>query len=85
MFMAGGGIKGGHTHDTTDDLGYEAVVDKLHVRDLHATMLHQLDLDHMRLSAQKRYQDGIVAKLDVGSQSWGLPNVCQVLDGHQFA
>jgi uncharacterized protein (DUF1501 family) len=50
MFMAGGGVKGGVTHGATDDLGYNAVEDVVHVRDLHATMLHQLGLDHERLS-----------------------------------
>ena len=52
MFMAGGGVKGGHTHGATDELGYEAEVDKVHVRDLHATMLHLLGLDHSRLSVK---------------------------------
>ena len=50
MFMAGGGVKGGVTHGATDDLGYNAVEDVVHVRDLHATMLHLLGLDHERLS-----------------------------------
>jgi uncharacterized protein (DUF1501 family) len=52
MFMAGGGIKGGTTYGNTDELGYAAVVDKVHIRDLHATMLHQLGVDHMRLSVK---------------------------------
>lgn len=46
MFMAGGGVKGGITHGETDELGYNAVDDVCHVRDLHATMLHQLGIDH---------------------------------------
>jgi hypothetical protein len=50
MFMAGGGVKGGVTHGATDELGYDAVEDVVHVRDLHATMLHLLGLDHERLS-----------------------------------
>jgi hypothetical protein len=54
MFLAGGGIKGGVTHGATDELGYHAVDDVVHVRDLHATMLHLLGLDHERLSV--RYQ-----------------------------
>ncbi|MCA9112958.1 MAG: DUF1501 domain-containing protein [Planctomycetaceae bacterium] len=50
MWMAGGGIKGGVTHGSTDDLGYNAVEDVVHVRDLHATMLHLLGLDHRHFS-----------------------------------
>lgn len=60
MFMAGGGIKGGVTHGETDDLGYNAVSDIVNVRDLHATMLHLLGIDHTRLSVQ--YQ-GLDVKL----------------------
>ena len=54
MWMAGGGIRGGHTHGGTDELGYSAVEDVVHVNDLHATMLHQLGIDHTRLTF--RYQ-----------------------------
>ena len=50
MFLAGGGVRGGVTHGATDELGYDAVQDVVHVRDLHATMLHLLGLDHQRLS-----------------------------------
>ncbi len=50
IWMAGGGVKGGHSHGATDDLGYEAVTDKVHIHDLHATMLHLLGLDHERLT-----------------------------------
>ena len=60
MFMAGAGVKGGVTHGATDELGYHAVSDVVHVRDLHATMLHQLGIDHRRLSV--RYQ-GLDTKL----------------------
>jgi hypothetical protein len=52
MFLAGGGIRGGVAHGATDDLGYSAVEDVVHVRDLHATMLHQLGIDHDRLAVQ---------------------------------
>lgn len=48
MWMAGGGIKPGYSHGATDDLGYYASEDKVHVRDLHATMLHMLGIDHRR-------------------------------------
>ena len=50
MFLAGGGIRGGVTHGSTDELGYNAVEDVVHINDLHATMLHQLGLDHERLT-----------------------------------
>ena len=48
MWMAGGGIKGGHLRGATDDLGYNAVEQVTHVRDLHATMLHLMGIDHRR-------------------------------------
>ena len=50
LWMAGGGVKGGHSHGETDDLGYEAVLEKVHIHDLHATILHLLGLDHERLT-----------------------------------
>jgi hypothetical protein len=54
MWLAGGGVKGGITHGATDELGYNAVQDVVHVHDLHATMLHLLGIDHERLTY--RYQ-----------------------------
>ena len=60
MALAGGGIKGGITHGATDDFGYNAVQDVVHVRDLHATMLHLLGIDHTRFTFP--YQ-GLDAKL----------------------
>lgn len=50
IWMAGGGIKGGVTHGATDDFGYEAIENPVSVPDLHATILHQLGLDHKRLT-----------------------------------
>ncbi|MSR60619.1 MAG: DUF1501 domain-containing protein [Planctomycetaceae bacterium] len=50
MWMAGGGVKGGLAYGATDDYGYFAVENKLHVHDLHATILHLLGLDHERLT-----------------------------------
>jgi hypothetical protein len=49
MWMAGGGVKGGQVIGSTDDLGLHAVEDRLHVHDLHATILHLLGLDHMNV------------------------------------
>ena len=50
MWMAGGGVKGGMAYGATDDYGYFAVENKLHVHDLHATILHLLGLNHERLT-----------------------------------
>lgn len=50
MWMAGGGVRGGATYGATDDLGYHAVENVTHVRDLHATMLHLLGIDASRFS-----------------------------------
>jgi hypothetical protein len=50
MWMAGGGVKGGVGFGATDELGYNAVEDVVHVRDMHATMLHLLGIDHERFS-----------------------------------
>jgi len=54
MWMAGGGIQGGVSYGATDELGYHAVVDKMTVHDLHATMLHLLGIDHERFT--EKYQ-----------------------------
>ncbi len=51
-WLAGGGIKGGMHYGKTDDFSYNVVEDPVHVRDLHATMLHLLGVDHRRLSFQ---------------------------------
>ena len=48
--MAGGGIRGGIVHGATDEYGYRPIDGKVHVHDLHAMMLHQLGLDHERLT-----------------------------------
>lgn len=50
MWMAGGGVKGGISYGETDDLGFEAVTDRAHVHDIHATILHLMGLDHERLT-----------------------------------
>jgi len=50
MWMAGGGVKAGTVYGATDEYGYFAVENKVHVHDLHATMLHLLGLDHKRLT-----------------------------------
>jgi len=50
MWMAGGGVKPGFHYGSTDDYGYYAAENKVHVHDLHATLLHLLGLDHTRLT-----------------------------------
>lgn len=50
MLLAGGGVKPGVTLGESDDFGFNVTKDKVHVRDLHATILHQLGLDHTRLT-----------------------------------
>jgi uncharacterized protein (DUF1501 family) len=50
MWMAGGGIRAGSIHGTTDELGYNVATGGVHVHDLHATMLHLLGIDHERLT-----------------------------------
>ena len=50
MWLAGGGARGGYVHGATDELGFAAVEDKVHVHDLHATVLHMLGFDHTRLT-----------------------------------
>ena len=50
MWLAGGGVQGGTSYGTTDDLGYHAAENPVHVRDLHATMLHLLGIDHRQFT-----------------------------------
>ena len=50
MWMAGGGVKPGITLGESDDLGFNVVKDKVHVHDLHATMLHLLCFEHTKLT-----------------------------------
>ena len=57
LWLAGGGIKGGVTHGTTDALGYNAEENRTHVNDLHATLLHLLGIDHTRLTTRFQGRD----------------------------
>ncbi len=50
MWVAGGGFRPGHSHGATDEFGHYAIEDKVHMHDLHATLLHQLGLDHEKLT-----------------------------------
>jgi len=57
VWMAGGGVKGGVVHGVTDDFCYNIVQDPVHIRDLNATILHLLGIDHHRLSVKHRGLD----------------------------
>jgi hypothetical protein len=57
LFLAGGGFKAGHVHGATDEVGYKAVVDRVGVPDLHATILNQLGLDHQMLTYEHSGRD----------------------------
>jgi hypothetical protein len=50
MWLAGGGVKGGLAHGATDEFGMHAVDGRVHVHDLHATILHTMGLDHEKLT-----------------------------------
>jgi hypothetical protein len=56
-WLAGGGVKGGFAYGQTDEYGYRAVQDKVHVHDLHATILYLLGLDHERLTYRQAGRD----------------------------
>ncbi|MBX3747271.1 MAG: DUF1501 domain-containing protein [Verrucomicrobiae bacterium] len=56
-WMAGGGVKAGHVHGETDELGFGVVRDRVHVHDLHATLLHLLGLDHLKLTFRFQGRD----------------------------
>ena len=69
MWMAGGGTKSGMAYGATDEYGYYAVENKMHVHDLHATILHLMGLDHERVTFRYAGRDfrltdvaGVVAK-----------------------
>ena len=56
-WLAGGGVKGGYVHGATDEFGFKAVDKKVHVHDLHATILHLLGFDHTRLTYRHASRD----------------------------
>ncbi len=57
LWLAGGGVKAGHTHGQTDDFGFNVAADPVHVHDLHATLLHLLGFDHTRLTYRFQGRD----------------------------
>ncbi len=65
-WLAGGGIRGGVSYGASDEVGYKAAVDRVHVNDLHATILHLLGMDHKRLTY--KYNGRQFRLTDVGGQ-----------------
>jgi hypothetical protein len=57
MWLAGGGVRGGFRYGATDEYGYYAVENKMHIHDLHATILHLLGLDHLKLTYRHAGRD----------------------------
>jgi len=57
MWMAGGGVRGGYVHGATDEFGFQAVENKVHVHDLHATILWLLGFDHEKLTYRYASRD----------------------------
>ena len=57
VFLAGGGVKKGFSYGATDEIGHEAVEGKVHMHDLHATVLHALGIDHERLTYRHAGRD----------------------------
>jgi hypothetical protein len=66
MWLAGGGVKAGIVHGATDEFGWYAIEDKVHVHDLHATILHLMGIDHQRLTY--RYSGRDYRLTDVSGQ-----------------
>jgi hypothetical protein len=64
VWLAGGGIKGGMTLGQTDDLGFQITEDPVHVHDLQATILHQLGIDHTRLTYHYQGRDFRLTDVD---------------------
>jgi len=56
-WLAGGGVKGGTTYGESDEVGYKAAVDRMHINDLHATILHLLGMDHQKLTYRYNGRD----------------------------
>ena len=57
VWLAGGGIKGGLAYGSTEDFGYRAIENRVHIHDLHATLLHQMGFDHERLTYRHAGRD----------------------------
>ena len=64
IWLAGGGVRGGHTHGATDELGYRSVIDVVTMHDLHATLLHLCGIDHQRFSVKFQGLDARLTGVD---------------------
>jgi hypothetical protein len=67
MWMAGGGVKAGHIHGETDEFSYNIVKDPIHIRDFHATILHQLGFDHERMTFRHQGLDSRLTGVEKAS------------------
>jgi uncharacterized protein (DUF1501 family) len=68
MWLAGGGVKGGTAYGQTDDFSYNIVENPVHVRDLHATILHLLGIDHRRFTSKWQGVDMRLTGVDAEAQ-----------------
>ena len=68
MWMAGGGVQGGISYGNTDELGYNAVENVVNVRDFHATMLHQLGIQHDRFTYKHQGLDAKLTGVELGTR-----------------
>jgi hypothetical protein len=57
MWLAGGGVKGGMTYGESDEFGFKATQNRMHIHDLHATLLHLLGINHERLTHRHAGRD----------------------------
>ncbi|MCX7395002.1 MAG: DUF1501 domain-containing protein [Planctomycetales bacterium] len=65
LWLAGGGFRGGYAHGATDDFGYESITDVVTVHDLHATLMHNLGIDHRQLTYPREGRDASLTDADV--------------------
>ncbi len=72
MWMAGGGVKGGQVYGETDENGYNITENPVHIRDLHATLLHQLGIDHNHLTFKYQGLDHKLTGVDPAKVIQGL-------------
>jgi hypothetical protein len=72
MWMAGGGIKPGITYGSTDDFSFNPAENPVHIRDLHATVLHLLGIDHERLTYRSQGLDFRLTGVDPAKVVGGI-------------
>jgi hypothetical protein len=79
VWLAGGGIQGGIAVGETDDLGHEAVADRYHVHDLHATILHQLGIDHDGEVGGKSVRAAQYVRMSTEHQKYSTENQAEAM------